>query len=66
MCPICHQKPANCDCTDKDRQIYDLEMKVQKLEHQLEDTKFDVLTLMRRVHRLEEATINPIPNGTPP
>ena len=34
-CPICDQKPANCDCTDEERRQYgeieDLEMEVERL-----------------------------------
>jgi len=34
-CPICDQKPANCDCTEAERRMYseneDLEIEIERL-----------------------------------
>lgn len=32
-CPICGNKPANCDCTDSDRKAHDMDEMVYRLRH---------------------------------
>lgn len=63
-CPICDQKPANCDCTAEERRQYgeieDLEYEVERLraerrwipvEERLPDDENDVLVRYRYGHK---------------
>lgn len=57
-CPICDQKPANCDCTPEERRQYaeieDLEYEIERLRAENEDYRREVREQRMEIAGLRE------------